>query len=133
MTGPTNRQVDDIVWNEIRAAYSKAPDKLGGRMFRTPRYEKDEQSFALGFASDSPYNLQGFHSPNLLVVITEAHAVREADINAIRRLNPTRLLMTGNPFKNSGAFFDSHHSRRELYQSVQISAFDTPNIKSRGS
>ena len=100
-------------------------------MFRTSRYEIDEQSFALGFATNSPYNLQGFHSPNLLVVITEAHAVREADVDAIRRLNPARLLMTGNPFVTAGAFYDSHRSRRELYQTVQISPSDTPNIKMR--
>jgi hypothetical protein len=114
VTGPTTRQVDDIVWNEIRAAYGQAPDRLAGRMFRSSRYELDEQSFALGFATNSPYNLQGFHSPNLLVVITEAHAVREADINAIRRLNPTRLLMTGNPFITAGSFYDSlEHIRSE--------------------
>ena len=53
MTGPTTRQVDDIVWNEIRTAHGQAPDKLGGRMFRTSRYELDEQSFALGFATNS--------------------------------------------------------------------------------
>ena len=129
VTGPTTRQVDDIVWNEIRAAYSQAPDRLGARMYRTARYQLDEQSFALGFATNSPYNLQGFHSPNLLVVITEAHAVREADINAIRRLNPSRLLMTGNPFVAAGVFYDSHHSRREMYRTIQIGAFDTPNIK----
>ena len=129
MTGPTNRQVDDIVWNEIRGAYSQASERLGGRMFRTARYELDDRSFALGFATNSSYNLQGFHSPNLLVVITEAHAVREADIDAIRRLNPSRLLMTGNPFVMAGTFFDSHHSRRELYDTIQISAYDTPNIK----
>ena len=129
VTGPTTRQVDDIVWNEIRTAYSQAADRLGGRMFRTSRYELDEQSFALGFATNSPYNLQGFHSPNLLVVITEAHAVREMDIDAVRRLNPSRLLMTGNPFVVAGAFYDSHHSRRELYSTVQIAAADTPNIK----
>ena len=129
VTGPTSRQVDDIVWNEIRAAYSRAPDKLGGRMFRSSRYELDDQSFALGFATDSPYNLQGFHSPNLLVVITEAHAVREVEIDAIRRLNPLRLLMSGNPFVAAGPFYDSHHSRRELYATVQIGASDTPNLK----
>ena len=129
VTGPTTRQVDDIVWNEIRAAHSRAADTLGGRMFRTSRYELDDQSFALGFATNSPYNLQGFHSPNLMVVITEAHAARESDIDATRRLNPSRLLMTGNPFVNTGTFYESHHSRRELYQTVQISAFDTPNIK----
>ncbi len=129
VTGPTTRQVDDIVWNEIRTAYARAADRFGGRMFRTARYALDEQSFALGFATNSPYNLQGFHSPNLLAVITEAHAVREADINAIRRLNPTRLLMTGNPFVNAGVFYDSHHFRRELYKTIQIGAGDTPNIK----
>lgn len=128
VTGPTSRQVDDIVWNEIRAAYGRAAERLGGRMFRTSRYEVDEQSFALGFTTNSPYNLQGFHSPNLLVVITEAHAVREDDINAIRRLAPTRLLMTGNPFVTAGVFYDSHHSKRELYKTVHISAMDTPNI-----
>ena len=88
VTGPTTRQVDDIVWNELRAAYAQASDRLGGRMFRTSRYELDEQTFALGFATSSPYNLQGFHSPNLMVVLTEAHAVREADVDAVRRLHP---------------------------------------------
>ena len=54
VTGPTSRQVDDIVWNEIRSAYGRASDVLGGRMFRTARYQLDEQSFALGFATNSP-------------------------------------------------------------------------------
>ncbi len=131
VTGPTSRQVDDIVWNEIRYAYGRAQDRLPGRMFRTSRYEIDEQSFALGFVTNSPYNLQGFHSPNLLVVITEAHAVRQGDMDAIRRLNPTRLLMTGNPFVTAGVFYDSHHSRRALYRTVQISAFETPNVTAK--
>ena len=129
VTGPTTRQVDDIVWREIKYAYSGASGKLPGRMYRTSRYELDDQSFALGFASDSAYNLQGFHSPNLLVVVTEAHAVGVDEMNAIRRLNPTRLLMTGNAFATAGDFYDSHHSRRDLYRVIQVSAFDTPNVK----
>ena len=128
VTGPTTRQVDDIVWNEMRFAHGRAADRLGGKMFRSSRYEVDGQSFALGFASNSPFNLQGFHSPNLLVVITEAHAVRAPDVNALRRLNPSRLLMTGNPFVMSGPFYDSHHAHKHLYATVQISAFDTPNL-----
>ena len=129
VTGPTTRQVDDIVWREIKYAYSGASGKLPGRMYRRSRYELDDQSFALGFATDSAYNLQGFHSPNLLVVVTEAHAVGVDEMNAIRRLNPRRLLMTGNPFAIAGDFYDSHHSKRDLYRPIQISAFDTPNVK----
>ena len=129
VTGPTSRQVDHIVWNEIRHAYAGSEGRLKGRMFKTSRYEVDERTFAIGFATNSPYNLQGFHSPNLLVVITEAHAVSDGDMDGLRRLNPARLLMTGNPFTSAGAFYDSHHLRRELYRTVRISAFDTPNIK----
>ena len=129
VTGPTSRQVDHIVWNEMRQAHAGSDGRLKGRMFKSSRYEVDDTTFAIGFATNSPYNLQGFHSPNLLVVITEAHAVEEDDMDGLRRLNPTRLLMTGNPFTSAGTFYDSHHSRRGLYETVRISAFDTPNIK----
>ncbi len=131
VTGPTSRQVDYIVWNEMRFAHALAGDRLGGRMFRRSRYEVDDTSFALGFATDSPYNLQGFHSPNLLVVVTEAHAVDRDDMGALWRLNPTRLVMTGNPFVQEGTFYDSHHSKAYLYETVKISAFDTPNVQEK--
>ena len=129
VTGPTMRQVEDIVWREIRTAYDGAREKLPGRMYRSPRYEINDSTFALGVSTNSPFNLQGFHSPNLMALITEAHAVREGEIDAVRRLNPALLLMTGNPFTSTGSFFDSHHSRRHLYETVQISAFDTPNLQ----
>ena len=128
VTGPTSRQVDHIVWNEMRQAHAGSDGRLKGRMFKSSRYEVDDTTFGIGFATNSPYNLQGFHSPNLLVVITEAHAVEEDDMDGLRRLNPTRLLMTGNPFTSAGVFYDSHHSRRGLYETVRISASDTPNV-----
>ena len=129
VTGPTTRQVSEIVWREMQWAYAWAPKgKLKGKMFRTSRYEVDEETFALGFATDSPYNLQGFHSPNLLVVVTEAHAVEERDMDAIRRLHPKRLLLVGNAYVSPGTFFDSHHSKRDLYEAIRISAEDTPNF-----
>ncbi len=129
VTGPTTRQVSDIVWREMQSAHAGAAEgKLKGKMFRTSRYEVDPDTFALGFATDSPYNLQGFHSPNLLAVITEAHAVDDRDMDAIRRLNPRRLLMVGNAYVSPGAFYDSHHSKRRLYKAIRISAMDTPNF-----
>ena len=129
VTGPTTRQVSEIVWREMQWAYAWAPKgKLKGKMFRTSRYEVDEETFALGFATDSPYNLQGFHSPNLLVVVTEAHAVDDRDMDAIRRLHPRRLLLVGNAYVSPGTFYDSHHSKRHLYEAIRISAEDTPNF-----
>jgi phage terminase large subunit len=128
VTGPTHRQVADIVWNEIRNAHRNSLVPFLGRMFETPRYALNEEHFAVGFSTGDEFHLQGFHSPNLLVVVTEAHAVRQEDIDALRRLNPHRFLMTGNAFATTGEFYDSHHSKRELYETISISASETPNV-----
>ena len=129
VTGPTTRQVKAIIWRELRTAYKNSAQPLLGTVRRTALYEVDDDSFAEGFASNSPFNLQGNHSPNMLVVVTEAHAVKNNYMDALLRLNPNLILMTGNPFGDEGEFYDSHHSKREKYRAIQISAHDTPNIK----
>ena len=128
ITGPTYRQVDDVIFNELRAAYRSAPALLGGRLFESPRWELDETTFIVGFSTDRPWNLQGFHSPHLMVIVTEAHAMDEDSINALYRLNPDNLLMVGNPFAAAGPFYASHHQNRENWATFRISAFDTPNL-----
>ena len=130
VTGPTHRQVRQVVWREMRAAFAAASEELAGEMFASS-YIVDDQRFAIGFATNDAYNLQGFHSPELLVVVTEAHAVDQEHIEALKRLNPKRLLLTGNPLKLSGELYDSHHGKRDLYAGVTISAFDTPNVELR--
>ena len=129
VTGPTYRQVHEIVWNEVRHAYRNSRVPFKGRMFETPRYHLDEQHYALGFSSGDEFHMQGFHSPNLLVIVTEAHAVSREEINALRRLNPKCILMTGNAFVSSGEFYDSHHGRRDVWKAINISAYDTPNLQ----
>jgi hypothetical protein len=93
ITGPTYRQVDDIVFNEIRSAYKNFPFEIGGRMFDSPRWEYSPDTFIVGFSTDRAWNLQGYHSPNLLVIVTEAHAMDEDSINALYTLNPTKMLV----------------------------------------
>ena len=130
VTGPTTRQVTDIVWRELRTAYKNSAKPLRGTVRRAALYEmEDDESFAKGFASNSPFNLQGYHSPNMLVVVTEAHAVKDAYMDALLRQNPSLILMVGNPSSADGVFYDSHHSKREQYHAIQISAHDTPNIQ----
>ena len=129
VTGPTFTQVDSIVWNETRHAYNNAIASFRGKMYPgSPRYQLNENHFAMGISTDKEFNLQGFHSPNLLVIVTEAHAVPQAKIDELRRLNPKCFIMTGNPFCVGGAFYDAFHSERHLYKTINISAFDTPNL-----
>ena len=132
VTGPTQRQVDEVLWREMRLAYALAGRALSGEMHRA-RYEVGDQRFALGFSTDHPYNLQGFHSPNLMVAVTEAHAVGQEHMDALKRLNPNLLLLTGNALVVTGEFYESHHARRHLYAAMRISAFDTPNFTEAGA
>ena len=125
VTGPTQRQVEEIVWREMRIAYKAASVPLSGKMLRR-RYEIDDDRFAIGFSTNRPENLQGFHSPNLMVVVTEAHAMRPDFEEALRRLNPTRVLLTGNALSSTGEFYESHRAGRGRYRRVRISAYDTP-------
>ena len=125
--GPTQRQVEEIVWQEMREAYAAAGERLSGRMLRSA-YRIDEQRFALGFSTNNALNIQGFHSDQLLVVVTEAHAMPQAHMDAIKRLQPDRLLLVGNALSRDGEFYDSHHGKRNLYWRIAISAFDTPNF-----
>ena len=133
VVGPSHRQVNDIVWNEVRKAFGnrRTVEDWGLRLFRTARLEcltSPESHYAIGLSPKDEYNLLGFHSPATLVVVTEAHAVRQEDFDSIRRLNPKCILMTGNPFAVQGEFFNSHHSLRGLWDPINISVFDTPNL-----
>ncbi len=125
--GPTQRQVEEIVWREMREAYAAAADVLSGRML-TNAYRIDEQRFALGFSTNNALNIQGFHAAELLVVVTEAHAMPQAHVDAIKRLQPERLLLVGNALSRDGEFYASHHAKRSFYHRIAISAFDTPNF-----
>jgi len=127
--GPTHRQVSDIVFRESRNGYQQAHYPLGGRFLQqTSRYNIDNESFAIGFATNDAFNILGYHSPATLVIVTEAHNVDQDHIDAIMRLQPKCILMTGNAFALSGAFFDAFNENRENWHTIRIAASDTPNV-----
>lgn len=127
--GPTHRQVHDIVFSETRSAYYNRRGPLDGTMYRTSRWELNDDHFAVGFATVDSFNIQGYHSPNLLVIMTEAHNIPQAHFDAVQRLNPKCLLMTGNPLSAAGEFYEAFHAQSHRWKQVQISAFDTPNVQ----
>ena len=127
VTGPTQRQVEEIVWQQMRLAHAAGEKRLSGKMF-TAKYRIDDKRFAIGFSTNKACNIQGFHSPELLVIVTEAHAMPQSQMDAIKRLHPNRLLLVGNAMSLDGEFYESHHSKRARYHRIRISAYDTPNF-----
>ena len=67
-TAPTFRQVRHVLWREVHRLYLKGKYSLGGKLLET-RLEMDGERFALGLSADSGDEFQGFHSPNMLIVV----------------------------------------------------------------
>ena len=130
-TAPTEHQVRDVLWREIRRAYHENEDLIGGKLLRTS-LELDDKHYAQGLSTDTPERFQGFHEGHILFVVDEASGVREGIFEAIEgsmTSENSRMLLLGNPTALSGYFYEAFHSRRSLWKTIHISANDTPNFK----
>jgi len=134
-TAPTMRQVENLLWRELRAAHQKAKEELGGEPLKT-RLDLAEDWYAIGASSADPDKLQGFHaaSGDILIIVDEAAGVPEPAFEAMEGMMTSegaRMLMIGNPTSDTGSFRDSHY-RWEHCHRIHISAFDSPNFKNNG-
>ena len=130
-TAPTFRQVRHILWRQIRRLYRPAREVLAGKMLDT-RWELAEDRYAMGLSAESADEFQGFHSPNMFIVVDEAEGVSDEiyeAIEAIMTAADPRLLLIGNPTTVSGAFHRAFHQERRLYHTITISALDSPNVQ----
>ena len=127
-TAPTDRQVRNLLWREIRSIYEPNRALFGGKISQT-KLEISNKRYAFGFATDKAERFQGFHNRNILIIVDEASGVREFVFDAIMGCMTTanaKLLMIGNPTSLAGTFYDAFHKNRDLYKTIHISAFDTP-------
>ena len=134
-TAPTFRQVRHVLWRQIHRLHRNARVPLGGTLLDT-RWDIAEDRYALGLSADGADQFQGFHCPNVLVVVDEAEGVDEEIYEAIDSVmtsrNPT-LLLIGNPTSTSGPFFRAFHEERGIYRNITISALDSPNVRVGGT
>lgn len=136
-TAPTMRQVQEMLWKEVRVSWERAHKaglKLGGHMPpRAPEIRVRDGWVAVGFSSSSPVNFQGWHSRNgTLVIIDEALGVEDetwAALEATLGGEHDRILALANPVTPRGRFFDLCTKPQAGVNVIRISAFDTPNVK----
>ena len=130
-TAPTARQVRHVLWREIGRLHGNSAQRLGGNMFST-RLEFGHDRFALGLSTDEADQFQGFHSPNMLIVVDEAEGVSEGiyeAIDAVMTASNCKLLLIGNPTSDSGAFRRAFYEDRRMFHTITISALESPNVE----
>ena len=133
-TAPTWRQVDKLIWKEVRAAYNRSRVPLGGKLMPSaPEIRIDADWYAAGLSTNQPDRFQGFHAEHILVVVDEAAGVPEQIFEAVDGVLTSahsRLLLLGNPTSASGTFYDAF--RKPGWRTIAVSAFDTPNFTTFG-
>jgi hypothetical protein len=138
-TAPTQRQVKDLLWSEIRARHAGMLRRLGGNPGlgdpTSTHWQIDADWFAVGFATsadkaqESATRVQGYHSESLLVILDEAGGIAREVWTAIEGLltsGNARVLAIGQP--QAGTEFE-RVCRSPDWRTLPISALDCPNLQ----
>lgn len=128
-TAPTKHQLEDVLHPEIAMWLGRMPVPLAQsfeiKADKLSLKGAPAESFAAFRTGNkaNPEALQGFHSENLLFVLDEASGIDDVVFEVAEGALSTRdafVLMTGNPTRTSGYFYDSHHSMRSHWHTMRV-------------
>lgn len=133
-TAPTQQQLFDILWPEISKWLKRSPllDELfEWQKTKVVMKEMPERWFATARTASKPENMAGFHEEHLLFICDEASGIDDSIYETIEGALTTtdaKLILCGNPTKNSGIFKRSFFEDRELYWTKKVSCFDAARV-----
>jgi hypothetical protein len=111
LTAPTDRQLREIMWNEITSRWKGRKVEMGGKLYESPKLEINEEWFILGFVTSRTQEqvgkAQGFHSPHIFVIASEAQAIPDdtyTELDGVLTSDTSLLVMIGNPLRTTGKF-----------------------------
>lgn len=127
-TAPSYRQLENI-WATVHKLKEKARADLGSTFLKHEiRCGPGHQ--AMGFTTNMPERLQGIHAPHMLIIVDESAGI-DPEINerldALMTGDGCHRFDIGNPLSPEGHFYEMFDDPR--YETLTISAFDTPNLK----
>ncbi len=129
-TAPTDRQVKLIMMPEIDRLYRNARFPVGGRMLDNGIRFKEKNHYLIGFKAEDKNTeaWSGFHSPNIMVVMTEASGLNQATFNAVEGIlqGNSRLVLVFNPNQRSGEIYKSQTSPQ--YVKFHMNSLKAPNV-----
>ena len=142
-TAPTNRQVEALLWGEIRKGHRRSKTRLGGKLLRK-RLDIDDDWYAMGFspstgaASDSEEQqgsaFQGFHAKHVLIIFDEATGIpRDLWVMAEGLLTSgvtVKWICIANPTTTACEFYKV--CRKAEWHVMTINCFDSPNMIANG-
>lgn len=133
-TAPTDRQVKDLLWKEVRIQRANAVDPRARKGFngpKEPRLETRADHFAQGFTARDGSRFVGWHGAAVLIIFDEAVGIAPIFWEAVEpMLGGARYGFLGvyNPTDQSSTVFQEE--KEPGYHPVKtMSCVDHPNIK----
>lgn len=157
MTSTTSRQVDSILWRELRMMRARSgicvdckrdnkersnEDKILapcphsaiidgeiGELARTGLKSEDFREVS-GFTAREAEAVAGISGYNLLYILDEASGIKPEIYEAIEgnRAGGARVVMFSNPTRTSGDFYEAFTEKADFYSLHTISSEETPNV-----
>lgn len=137
LSSVTSRQVDAILWREVRKILAKAKIPIDGDVHELARSGLKASDFReiVGFTAREAEAVAGVSGANLLYLLDEASGIPDLIFEAIEgnRAGGARVLLMSNPTKTEGEFYRSHTEKKDLYRCIHVSSEDTPNASGIGN
>lgn len=139
-TAPSSHQLSDVLWAELAMWHRKLIERMpqiGGQFewtkdeFRMIEAPKESFAAARTARQEKPEALQGFHSENLLILVDEASGVPDIifEVGQGALSSPGSFaVLTSNPTRLSGFFFDTHHKLRERWATLRVNGEECPLV-----
>jgi hypothetical protein len=157
MTSTTSRQVDAILWRELRMRLARsgrclvciAADPDGRRIPRPCPHstiivddvhvvcgelartglKSDDFREITGFTAREAEAVAGVSGKHLLYIVDEASGVPDVIYEAIEgnRAGGASILLIGNPTRTSGEHYEAFTKKKHLYKTITVSSEETPN------
>ena len=133
MSSVTARQVDAILWRELKMQHKRALVPLSGEPHELARsgLKSDDFREIVGFTAKEAEAVAGISGSALFYILDEASGITRPALRSHRgnRAGGAKVLLMGNPTKCEGTFFESHTNKRAFYRTLHISSEDSPNVK----
>lgn len=132
MTSVTARQVDAILYREVRKLHRAAIRPIDGEPRELARSGLHAADFReiVGFTAKEKEGVAGVSGANVLYIPDEASGIPDEIFEAIEgnRAGGGRLVMFSNPTQNEGEFYEAFHGKARFYKTVHVSSEMTPNV-----
>ena len=130
-TAPTNRQVEKLLWKEIREIYMRKGSDLRGVCLQVEIKCKPD-SYLIGFATDNATKIEGWHSAHILFILDEAKGIGQWVYDALEGSMSGRAKMleisTTDGADQQCPFRQHHNNKRREWKCINFSAWDSPFI-----